>query len=80
VCGILFQVGNKVLKPEAVNTAFFISSSDEPRQFYFLNSLQDFSVIGQFEPYKNCMSVLKCHYEEYFKAFKDQLEMVYALI
>lgn len=77
---LLFRVKNKVLKPVEFNITFFISSSNEPMRFHLLNSLQDLYVMALFCKYSNCISVFKCHYEEHFKSFKEQLGRMYELI
>jgi hypothetical protein len=75
-----FKVGKKVFIPERRNVTFFISAKNDPKMFYLLETLTDYTVLTYFEERKLNISVLKSHYQQYFKGFKEQLAKVYEFI
>lgn len=75
-----FKVGKKVFIPEQRNVTFFISSKNDPKRLYLLETLTDYTVLNYFEERKLNISVLKSHYQQYFKGFKEQLARAYEFI
>lgn len=75
-----FKVGKKIFVPEQRNVTFFISQKNDPKRFYLLETLTDYTVLTYFEERKFNISVLKSHYRQYFKGFKEQLTRVYEFI
>lgn len=72
-----FKIDHRTLEPTGSNIPFFISAKADPKKFYLLENLTDFSVVAYFEKRNFHISVLKNHYKEYFQCFKEQLAKVY---
>ncbi|WP_158797513.1 hypothetical protein [Pedobacter sp. L105] len=74
-----FKVNGKMYVPNECNPTFFIHSTTEPYLFYLLDSITDYRVTSFFARHYFKLSVLKCHYQPYFKKFTDRLATVYEL-
>lgn len=74
-----FKCQRKALIPYEFNTAFFISSKNDPMTFYLLGSFADYEVTSFFARHKFKIAVLKRHYKNEFKEFIDRLRQIYQI-
>jgi hypothetical protein len=66
--------------PRFLFPSFFLASTQNPKDYYLLNSIVDCNVLAFFYKTNFKIVVLKVHYEMYFKGFTDQLRKLYKFI
>ncbi len=74
-----FKVGNRIYIPNTLNPVFFISANTDPSKFYLLSTITDYHINHFFDKFKFRISVLKNHYEGYFKDFVTHLASIYEI-
>ncbi len=71
------KLGTRKFKPLPDTPIFVVATDTQRKNFYLLETITDYVVLTFFKKYKFKMLVLKCHYEVYFKGFKEHLARVY---
>lgn len=74
-----FKAGRKIFNPHPASPAFFINGKNDPANFYLLDSLSDYRLTAFFAHTGFKISILKCHYQQHFKRFTEQLAAIYDL-
>lgn len=66
---LMFKIGNRIFIPHSLNTAFFISSKQNPLTFYLLQSYGDYKIVTYFSKMRFKMCILREHYTDDLKQF-----------
>lgn len=66
---LMFKIGNRIFTPHPLNTAFFISSKQNPLTFYLLESYDDYKIVTHFSKVGFKMCILREHFTDDLKQF-----------